>query len=398
MRAEGQRWLQDFHSDLDYVIEKRQEHIHPKDKNGVRQPLTACRTKDKPGKCKHGFMKDNLICSETRLLCPGLAKELELPTSGRRNAVGSLEASRSSGSVNGCISCISVGGRDNNDIKVPYRLPILEQTHERCCKERCFEKASTDSVIDAVETAQSAQVGYHCDYANKRQPLGIHEANEWAKGHKTLATAMEHETITYATRRHAQRIVSDCFARGILRTPNETTKLNDIAGHTEPTAAEVTSTGPCVTFNGEAFLALVEQRTNLNPRVLEKGLLQARSRNKHGNLAVVLKRIGLIYGFRGTDPDLLYLSPYEFMRYWRIVPFDTGKKPQKNTPTVKVFDAKVVPAELAQSWILMRKLRPDVPKFHGCPMPKSGRGAIERTARILLTFSSVDARGDLVVR
>ena len=253
LRAEGQRWQRTFHKDLDYVIEKRQEHIHMKDAKGVRQPLTACRSKDKPDKCKHGFMKDHLICPEPRLLCPALARKLELSVAGRRNAVGTLEASRGSGSVNGCIPAVTVGSGDNNDIKVPYRLPILRQTHEKCCEQRCFEKESMQSVIDAVEASQSAQVGYHCDYANKRQPLGMHEASEWVKGHQYLAAALKKETLTYATRRHAQRIVSDCFARGILRTPNETSKLNDVVGHADPTAAEVTSTAPCVTFPGEAF-------------------------------------------------------------------------------------------------------------------------------------------------
>mgnify|MGYP002180595052 CR=1 FL=1 len=35
------------------------------------------------------------------------------------------------------------------------------------------------------------------------------------------------ESLGYQARRHAQRLVSDCFCRGILRVPNETCKLND---------------------------------------------------------------------------------------------------------------------------------------------------------------------------
>ena len=34
--ADADRWMQAYHADLDYVMEKRQEHIHPKDKKGVR--------------------------------------------------------------------------------------------------------------------------------------------------------------------------------------------------------------------------------------------------------------------------------------------------------------------------------------------------------------------------
>jgi hypothetical protein len=92
--------------------------------------------------------------------------------------VGGIEASRGSGSVNGCIPTATVGSSDNNNIKVSYRLPIMLQSHEEQCKERCFEKTSREEMIDGVEKSQSAQAGYHCDYANRRQPLGLHEACE----------------------------------------------------------------------------------------------------------------------------------------------------------------------------------------------------------------------------
>ncbi len=92
-------------------------------------------------------------------------------------------------------------------------------------------------MITAVETSQSAQVGYHCDYCNKRQPVGVAEGKEWAKGHQTLSEQCRGETVAYGSRRHALRIMSDCFGRGLLRTPNETVKLNDALASNEPTAA-----------------------------------------------------------------------------------------------------------------------------------------------------------------
>eukprot|EP00959_Pyramimonas_sp_CCMP1952_P080323 1678706-Pyramimonas_sp.AAC.1 len=141
---------------------------------------------------------------------------------GRRNAVGSIEPSRNSGSINGSVPAVAVGTGNNNDIKVPYRLPITEKTHDESCSESCFEKASLEDIVRAVEASQSAQVGYHCDYCNKRQPIGVAEAKEWAKGHQQLAETLKGETCAYASRRHALRICSDCFARGVLRTPNET--------------------------------------------------------------------------------------------------------------------------------------------------------------------------------
>ena len=379
--AEGRRWVEKYHHDLDYVIEKRQEHIHP---NGL--PLTACRTKDKPTECKHGFMKDHLICPEARLLCNCIANELGFATAGRRNAVGSLLPSRTSGSVNGTIPSFAVGSGNNGDIKVPYRLPILETTRDAVCKERCFEKQSVDAISEAVDDSQAAQVGYHCDYCNKRQPIGLHECREWAKGHVNLAEKLQDETLTYATRRHAQRVLSDCFARGILRTPNETAKLNDAVGHSEPTRAEVTTTAPFGTFSGEAFLSLVEQRASTKADILTKGLLQARSKLLHGECTVLLKRIGLLYGYRGNHSDLLYLSPWEFVRYWEVIPLAVGKKPGKSSTTVKSFDASRVPAEVAEKWVIARRDKPIAPVFHGCPMPRPTRTGDARTPRILMAY------------
>jgi hypothetical protein len=121
-------------------------------------------------------------------------------------------------------------------------------------------------------------------------------------------------------------------------------------------------TAPSATFPREAFLSLAEQRASLNPRVLEKGLLQARSREKHGDLAILMKKIGLIYGYRGTDPELQYLSPYEFIRYWRVSAIDLKKKPSKSTGVVKLFDAEVVPLELAHSWVIRRNAKPLLPE------------------------------------
>ncbi len=133
--------------------------------------MAACRSKDKPDQCKHGFMKDHLLDDRPRLLCRGLAEALSLPSKGRRNAVGSIEGSRNSGSINGSVPAMSVGTGDNNDIKIPYRLPITQQSHDVECDGNCPEEQPLEELIVAVEACQSAQVGYHCDYC--RVPLRL---------------------------------------------------------------------------------------------------------------------------------------------------------------------------------------------------------------------------------
>ena len=330
-------------------------------------------------------MKDKLRHTEPRFLCECVAKELDLPTKGRRNVIGSFLPSRGSSSLNGGMPGITAAGRDNNDIKCPYRLPTMRATCDAACKGTCFTTKSTAAIIEAVDTSQSAQVGHHCDYSNKRQPVGMHECREWSKGHRDLACNLQGETLGYATKRHAQRIISDCFARGVLRTSNETAKLNDAVGHAECTHAEVTCTAPFGNFPGESFLSVVEERCSLKLGALEKGLVQARKQKNNEEPMVLVKRMGLLYGYRGRDPDLQYLSPYEFVRHWCVQNL-RGSQDNESTDIVKRFDPQVAPAELVLNWVMTRRQRPVVPVFHGCPMPKVSQGFNVRTARILFCY------------
>ncbi len=57
---------------------------------------------------------------------------------------------------------------------------------------------------------------------------------------------------------------------------------------------------------GAAYLALVESRASVGPQKFETGLLQMLSRGEV-KAEVILKRQAHFYGYRGTDPDLLYL-------------------------------------------------------------------------------------------
>ena len=79
---EGKKWLQEYHADIDVLLNLRQEHIHPKNKDGERIPLTSCRSKTNPKECKHGFFKTQLMDTEARILCHGLAEKKGMQTKG----------------------------------------------------------------------------------------------------------------------------------------------------------------------------------------------------------------------------------------------------------------------------------------------------------------------------
>ena len=386
---EGQRWVQNYREDLDRVTRYRQEHIHPKNASGEARPLTACQQKDKPNECKHGFFKTHLVSTIPRVICEGLAKKLEMPWKGKRNVVGTIEPSRSSGSVNGAIPALLVGAGDNNDVKLPIRLPITSQTHDVTCKASCIHTTSWEAVIDAAEASQAAQVGYHCDYSTKRHPCGVRECKEWSKGHVNLENQMRGEPLSVQARKHTKRIISDCFCRGILRVPNETSKLNDKVLDPEPTAAEMLVLAPYKTFAGGAYLAMVEGRTSVDPQRFERGLLQilevkpGKETPDEASRSVLVKKPAHLYGYRGHHSELVYLSPYEFERWWEIR--SVNAKLLDGQRLIK-FPMRPATQTLAEHWGMVKRERPTMPVFHSCPMPVHRKDAVERNSRLLLAY------------
>ena len=175
----------------------------------------------------------------------------------------------------------------------------------------------------------------------------------------SLSTNLQGHAISYQARRHTKRIISDCFCRGMLRVPNETCKLNDKALDTEPTAAEMLVLSPYMLFPGSAYLAMVEGRTSTNPKQIERGILQLMARrdakgNRVGEPEIVVRKLALLYGCRGRDPELHYLSPHEFDRWWQVRPLTLELLSQTN---VKQFPTSGTAGILAKYWVMEKRQR-----------------------------------------
>ena len=66
---------QAYARDIQAVQERRQHHVHIVDQHGERQPLTHCRRKEDPKKCKANFPKTGeLVLTEPAVVCKGLAE------------------------------------------------------------------------------------------------------------------------------------------------------------------------------------------------------------------------------------------------------------------------------------------------------------------------------------
>ena len=147
-----------------------QHHIHrlvtdPKTKQEKRIIPNACMGKRNKKECKHEAPWSNRVSpawmTRPLLVCKGSAKQFKFRTSGVRNWMGQTLGLRNEEWLNGCMPdlCVAFAG-SNSNVMPNDRLPIIEQTHERCCtQKRCLK---TKNVTN----------GYFGDYIGKRQPSG----------------------------------------------------------------------------------------------------------------------------------------------------------------------------------------------------------------------------------
>ena len=100
------------------IQERRQHHVHIPDEEGNRKPLTHCKRKDDPMKCKANFPKTGELClTQAAVICKGLAAKCDLPVKGARNALGCLKARRNDEWQNASNTALLVALRCNSDVK-----------------------------------------------------------------------------------------------------------------------------------------------------------------------------------------------------------------------------------------------------------------------------------------
>ena len=149
-----------------------------------------------------------------------------MPTGGRRSKSGSLHEPMSDEYLNGTHPAMLAAQRFNSDVQLPHRFPILQATHANSDKS-CVEddEACEDLIVRAAQVAQDAQAGYACDYCTKRPPMAFNEVKECCKGHEDLSQKVRGQSTSYIGKRHAVRLMSDAYGKGIVRGQAENTNL-----------------------------------------------------------------------------------------------------------------------------------------------------------------------------
>jgi hypothetical protein len=225
--------------------------VHTLNSKGERLPLAHCRRADNPNKCKSDFPRTLWLIRKAVVLCKSLMKIMGMPTGGRRNRMGSLHGPRNDEYHNGTHPAMSALLQTNTDVQLPYRFAVTTETHDDAvCSERCYEDANASNILQASQCCQDAQIGYTCDYQNKRAARSCTEVKECMKGHRRLQRDICDKRPEYIGKRQVLRLCSDAYGKGTVRSNQESINLR-IGGIDENvTSAESIHTASCVNFPG----------------------------------------------------------------------------------------------------------------------------------------------------
>ena len=188
--AEAALFKKRYEKDVQFIFSHVQHHWHGLDKDNNRVPLKYCRLKQKVRKtavckCKAGFPKT--VCRtpqgalrqdkyRVRIVCKGVASELQLRCSGRRNMLGAVLGRRRCAWFSGTASLLAHLFRSNTNLQTNYRLPILPSTHDADCKRPgCLKEENLKKLMLIAQRAMKAMSGYFGGYISKKQKMGQFE-------------------------------------------------------------------------------------------------------------------------------------------------------------------------------------------------------------------------------
>ena len=237
--SEGAEFKAWFNKAFQHFQSRCQHHIHrlvvdPKTNQEKRLIPNACASKSNKRECKHEAPWTNRVSPEWMtaplLVCKGLAKKFKLRTSGVRNWLGQTLGMRNEAWVNGCMPglCVAFAG-SNSDVKPNDRLPIIDKTHEQCCRrKRCImKKKSLRNATRAAQRTQTVTMGYFGGYIGKRQPAGTLETKKCVDKLFTLREKIKGRGQAAQLRAASGRMVTDLEMNSTYRGAVEVFRGND---------------------------------------------------------------------------------------------------------------------------------------------------------------------------
>ena len=352
-----------------------------------------------------------------RVICQGNYRRFGLRIRGKRNALGLTLNPRSCIWQSGTCQAFAVIFRSNSHTAPNYRLPPRPEYHDdELCERNCgrASKGLLQVMSKVAQRAQAESTHYYCGYTYKGVRVGKYELKAIARLLNFVREGMKGSKTGKQWHRISSRTLQDMHHRSTIRVITEETNLSANLDPQDATAAEFTRTFRTKTFPGKNLVMREEaERSAQDPKHDRLRVVPTPSK-RYTDMdqdVIKLKNFEDFYGYRGNDPRVYYLSPWEFTMYWEPVALeapssnsgnmkdltewieipDTGSTAQpgvhyrvKNTIdddfNYVIFpDAPPLREVFRHTWILRRCVRPFVPQPHGTPMPDRAEDRMERS-------------------
>ena len=320
--AEAAMWKGHYERRLQHVLSRMNHHIHPLNPlTQERKPLKSCCRKDRPNECKGGFPLESECLDVAVIVCECLATQYDWTKTGPRSVIGTVMPQRSDPWLNAGPSawCCFMG--DNGDLKIPHKVPITPETHEKMLLfdiriTSCASAVSTLDMLYDLTAAQSMMAGYFGGYSAKMQDVG-------AKELKHLRDALERKIDRASWKpehqmfqEYSKRLLKDLEAKSVVRTAVESLNLSVFGNHSDVLFAECYRTFPTITFPAAAFLRREELETQKTKG--KSVILAVHHGCGDGARTWTEAPYDFMYGFRGQAHNVDLLSAFEMFRYWQL--------------------------------------------------------------------------------
>jgi hypothetical protein len=288
----------------------------------------------------------NLILDASVVVCRGLARRLGLRVSGRRNALGKIMNPRTCEWQSGTALAFAACFRDNSHTAPNYRVPLLQTTHNdaRCRQKACAVQLSVNLSADSgtgtdetasvsrkkctdrflkilakiAQRAQREATGYYCGYTFKAQPVGAKYLRAAAESLNYMDVGLKDKTAGQQWHVATHRILTEFQYRCTSRTAPEEVNLCSGWHDQDPTNAEFVRTYMSTDFPGQNLLVRLE-KVEKEVRAADEIRKVVPTNAKAGaGPHSELKHFPDHYGFRGPDPLVRSLNPWEFLMLWEV--------------------------------------------------------------------------------
>ncbi|CAJ1359418.1 unnamed protein product, partial [Effrenium voratum] len=231
-------------------------------------------------------------------------------------ALGRREDAWLSGTMN-AFSLLLFG---NSHTSLNFRVPLTPETHDPQCVRGCLDRQTLPKLQRAMAQAARRSTRYFTGYLQKPQPVGRKELQQAAKQLHFLGAA----PAAHADVRHYHQVVRRVFGdlefRCSVRPMTEEFMLAGFGDSSEPSSAECIRTFPVVPFVGVDWLRVLDAG-NQHRHKVEGSEPRRNAAFKHSE----------VYGWRGVDSRVYYLSPWEFVKLWTV----RKLQPPPEAPNVK---------------------------------------------------------------